>query len=53
MDKLTPDTQKKLSSARNIQHSDRVVLASEDGDRPVICEGKAAPRDWHSAKVKR
>jgi hypothetical protein len=28
---------------QNVQHSDRVVLALEDGNSPVICEGKAAP----------
>jgi PPOX class probable F420-dependent enzyme len=29
--------------ARNIQANARVVLALEDGDSPVICEGTAAP----------
>lgn len=34
--------------ARNIQHDARVVLALEDGDSPVICEGKAVavPAPW-------
>ncbi len=37
--------------ARNLQHSPRVALALEDGQHPVICEGRAValPQPWPEA----
>src|SRR5512143_4136558 len=39
--------------ASNLRQNDQVVLALEDGSKPVICEGRAAPvvSSWPAAVI--